>query len=160
MIPFKLTKEQFVMKYRSLLDRESPRLITILRDLFNQPLSDDIASAEVHIFVESDGYALPSVWIYFSGNNNKIDSSDPTLFSSRSLEIVRSINRLNTFDSRFFSNEDYGGLDLAANVLKAWFAECWWKAGGWDYCCPVMLSVHDDFGDGHNVRLTEATIRE
>ena len=44
---------------------------------------------------------------------------------------------------------------LLADTLQAWFAECWWKAGGWAWPIPLWLHVHDGFGDGRGIALTE-----
>ena len=89
------------------------------------------------------------------GKHNKVDALDPSLHAGRSLELSLGLEDTEAFDSRFFTNEKFGGLAIAANALKAWFSECWWKAGGWGYAVPVSLGVHDGHGDGKTIKLTE-----
>jgi len=73
------------------------------------------------------------------------------------MRLIDSLQGLNTFDERFFTDGDFAGLHAAADVLKAWFAECWWKAGGWSYPIPTGVRVHDDYGDAETVSLTECS---
>ena len=56
---------------------------------------------------------------------------------------------------RSYFADGFGGVDLLADTLQAWFAECWWKAGGWAWPIPLWLHVHDGFGDGRGIALTE-----
>lgn len=58
------------------------------------------------------------------------------------------------FDERYFESDEFPGIALQANSCKAWFAECWWKAGGWAYALPAEVVIHDDFGDGERIILT------
>jgi len=62
---------------------------------------------------------------------------------------------MEAFDEGYFIDDEFGGLALAANALKAWVAECWWKAGGWSYPVPTAVVVHDGFGDGKSIALSE-----
>ena len=155
-VPFGLSEASFCVRYRRELDRVSSATIAALRGLLQRAVEDGVGRAHVEIFIGEDGTA-PSVWIYFSGENNKVDRSDQRLFAGRSVDLELPLARLSEFDERYFG-EDFRGNYLSANLLKAWFAESWWKAGGWAYTVPVTLKVHDDLGDGSVIRLTESAV--
>ncbi|MGO2007706.1 hypothetical protein [Vreelandella alkaliphila] len=160
MVPFGLTESQFVTRYRGLLDRASAPAITLLRSLHSRAVNDDVKTAEVQVFMDEYGGA-PSIWIYYHGENNKVDHSDQSLFSGRSLELELPLSPLADFDDRYFmpmegGEVEFPGPALAGNTIKSWFAECWWKAGGWEYPLPTTLAIHDDWGDGAIINLTEA----
>lgn len=155
MIPYGLTQEQFASRYRRWLDEASPKLIAELRALFAAALPATITSAEVQIFLGQDGRDDPCAYIYFDGANKKVDRSDTSIFPGRTLEIQLGLGMTPEFDDRYFEDDEFPGIDLQANSIKTWFAECWWKAGGWAYPLPVNLVVHDDFGDGELMILTD-----
>lgn len=96
----------------------------------------------------------PSAWIYYQGKNNKVDNHDLSIFPGKSMELPSFFEKLDDFDDKYYS-EEFGGVNLIANATKAWLAECWWKAGGWDYPVSVKVWVHDEFGDGNAIELSE-----
>ncbi|WP_078082673.1 hypothetical protein [Microbulbifer mangrovi] len=160
MVPFGLTESQFVSRYRRELDRVSVSVIETLRSLFKRVINDDVHTAHIEVFLDEYGSA-PSIWIYYRGENNKVDHNDESLFAGRSLDLQLHLSALANFDERyFFSLEDgdlgFPGLALAGDCIKSWFAEIWWKAGGWVYPLPTTLAVHDDWGDGNLINLAEA----
>lgn len=155
MIPFGLTRQQFVKRYRAILDREGHRLIDELRQLLMRDVPDSVTAAEAEIFLDVEGEAAPTAGIYYDGKDKKVDHSDPAIFPGKVIELFIGISGLDQFDPRYFTQLDFGGMDMAADLVKAWFAECWWKAGGWTYSCPVRVAVHDDYGDGESILLTE-----
>lgn len=155
MVPFGLSQEQFSIRYRRCLERASSHLINQLRELLHRPVPNSVKEAEVQIFLGEDGLDLPSAWIYYRGENNKVDHTDPSIFPGRALELSVGLEEMDEFDEGYFTDENFGGLTLAANLVKNWFAECWWKAGGWSYSVPVLVWVHDGFGDGKSIQLSE-----
>lgn len=155
MIPFGLSKEQFQARYRRCLERASQHLIDELRKLLSIAVPDSVKGAEVQIFLGEDGLDTPTAWIYYRGENNKVDHSDPSIFPGRAMELSIGLENMEPFDERYFSDEEFNGLTLAANTTKHWFAECWWKAGGWSYTVPAKVWIHDGFGDGKAVELSE-----
>lgn len=155
MVPFGLSKTQFQTRYRRCLEKASKHLINELRALFTLPVPDTVLSAEVQIFFGEDGLETPSAWIYYSGDNNKVDNNDPTIFAGRAMELSVGLEKMDAFHEDYFLDEDFDGLAIAANTTQAWFAECWWKAGGWSYAVPVVAWVHDGFGDGNGIELSE-----
>ena len=154
MIPFTLNEEQFVKRYLGCLNRVSSNYITSLKELLSLPVPESVTEAEVQIFLGDDGFEAPSAWIYFQGKENKVDSSDQSIFAGRSMELPSFIERMEDFDEKYYS-EEFGGIGMIANTTKQWFAECWWKAGGWTYKVPTKVWVHDDFGDGNYIELSE-----
>lgn len=155
MVPFRLKPQQFAERYRRSLERASEAAIAALRLHLKQPVEADVERVEVQIFVGDEDPHAPSFWVYCLGQHNKVDPADSSLHAGRALELELGLERLEAFDPRFFSDEAFGGVDIAADALKAWFAECWWKAGGWDYLPTASLHVHDGYGDGKLVKLTE-----
>ncbi|ARP52885.1 hypothetical protein ALFP_0998 [Alcaligenes faecalis] len=137
------------------MERASKHLIAELCTLFALPVPDSVADAEVQIFFGDDGLETPSAWIYYRGDNNKVDSNDPSIFPGRAMELSIGLDRMNAFHEDYFLDEAFDGLSIAANTTKAWFAECWWKAGGWSYAVPVTVWVHDGFGDAAGIELSE-----
>lgn len=161
MIPFGLTEKQFISRYQRELDQVVPTLIAALRELFLRTVDEDVKSANVEIFLDEYG-AAPAIWIYFHGRNNRVDHMDQSLFAGRSLELPLPLSALAEFDEQYFvslgdGEAEFSGLAIAGNTVKQWFAECWWKAGGWLYHLPVTLAVHDGIGDGEVIQLTEVT---
>jgi len=55
MIPFGLTQEQFVTRYRRWLDAASAQLIEELRKLIASQVPSTVTSAEIQIFLGDDG---------------------------------------------------------------------------------------------------------
>lgn len=84
MIPFGLSKEQFQARYRRCLERASKHLINELRKLLSTAIPNSIKDAEVQIFFSEDGLDTPAAWIYYRGENNKVDHSDLIHFSRQS----------------------------------------------------------------------------
>ncbi|EKU30363.1 hypothetical protein AB6N01_20020 [Alcaligenes nematophilus] len=155
MVPFGLSPAQFQQRYKRCLERASKHFIAELRTLFALPVPDSVADAEVQIFFGEDGLETPSAWIYYRGDNNKVDSNDPSIFPGRAMELSLGLGKMDAFHEDYFLDDEFDGLSIAANTIQAWFAECWWKAGGWSYAVPVTAWVHDGFGDGAGIELSE-----
>ena len=154
MIPFVLNEEQFAKRYLGCLNRVSSDYIISLRELLSLSVPESVNEAEVQIFLGDDGLEPPNAWIYFQGKENKVDGSDQSIFPGRSMELPSFIDKMEDFDESYYS-EEFGGIGIIANITKNWFAECWWKAGGWAYRVPTKIWVHDDFGDGECIELSE-----
>lgn len=156
MIPFGLTEKQFLIKYGKCLDKSARFFINELRELFTKPIPPTVSHAEVEIFLNDHNDAVtPDAAIYYSGENNKVDQNDQSIFAGRVISLPFGIEKMALFDPKYFDEEFFDGKNLIADTVKTWFAECWWKAGGWSYPISVTLHVHDDFGDGTIVNLTE-----
>lgn len=155
MVPYGLNKDQFTSMYRQKLDQLSPTAIEALRNHFLRTVEPGVLSANVVIFSGDQGES-PSAWIYYSGDHNKVDRTDPSLFAGRSMELPVGLEGLADIDERYFTDVDeFDGVALVVPLLSRWLAECWWKAGGWSYPVPTLLSV-DEFGTVGQEVLTEA----
>jgi hypothetical protein len=158
MIPFGLDEKDFMAQYRNALDRVSPVVVSVLSAHLAREVGPGVDLAHVEVFVDEYGGA-PDIYIYYRGRNNKVDRRDQSLFAGRALNFEFPLDALAEFDERYFvAGEDgeytFPGLSLAANTLKAWFAECWRNAGGSTYAVPTTLAAHDGWGDGKLVHLT------
>ncbi len=143
MVPYGLDKEQFAAMYRRQLERISKGAIEAIREHLALPIGPGVEDAHVVIFPGEDGGA-PAAWIYYGGKNKKVDSQDLSLFPGRSIELDLGLEPLGDIDERYFIRpETFPGLDLIVPLLGRWLAECWWKAGGWAYPLPTVLTVHD-----------------
>jgi hypothetical protein len=153
-IPFGLKPDQFAKRFRGLLDKHSNALLAELRKVVATTVGNGVTAATVEIFLDEYGERGPGVGMYFDGEGKKVDHTDPSIFAGRHLPLAEYLRELPSFDRRYFSAEDFRALDLQADVTKAWLAEWWWKAGGWDYPLPVEVAVHDDFGNGERILLS------
>lgn len=152
-IPFGLSEDQFATRFRGMLEKHSSALITEMRELLGKPIGNDVTSASIEIFLDEYGESGPSIGIYFDGPNKRVDNSDQSIFPGRHIPLAEFARKLEPFDNTYFTDEDFGGLHIQADVAKTWFAEWWWKAGGWDYAIPLEITVHDDYGDGDSIQL-------
>lgn len=119
MVPFGLSPAQFQLRYKRCLERASKHVITELRSLFTLPVPGSVVDAEVQHFFGEDGLEIPSAWIYYRGENNKVDSSDPSVFPGRALELSLGLDKMDAFHEDYFLDEDFDGLSIAANTTKA-----------------------------------------
>jgi len=156
MIPFRLTQAQFRDRYARSLDKRAKPAIALLREHLALPVKPEVTAAEVKIFVGDEDPYEPSIWMYYVGKDNKVDNADSSLFAGRSLELPFGFAALEQFNERFFTDEKFGGLVIVAEVLRSWFTEMWWKAGGWSYATPTALVVADGYGGDKIVALTES----
>ena len=155
MVPYGLNTEQFASMYRQKLERLSPVAIQVFREHFKRPVELDVSTANVVIFPGDQGGA-PCAWIYYRGSQNKVDQADQRLFAGRSMELPLGLEGLADIDERYFTDVDvFDGVSLVVPLLSRWLAECWWKAGGWIYPLPTLLSV-DEFGAVGREVLSEA----
>jgi hypothetical protein len=152
-IPFGLSADQFAARFRGLLEKHSPALIRELREVLAMPIGEGVTSAHIEIFLNADGEFGPGVGMYFDGENKKVDHADRSIFPGRHLPIGEYLHRLPAFDPRYYSDYDFGALSIQGDVCKTWFAEWWWKAGGWSYPLKVDIDVHDGYGDGNGILL-------
>lgn len=125
------------------LDALTKPAVSELRSIISRQMEEGVTSASVEIFLDDDG-GSPSIWMYWQGSNNRVDRIDQSLFAGRALELCIDLSGLSAVDSRYFEDPDaFPGHRIVAQLASRWFAESWWKAGGWDYVVPVALSVHD-----------------
>ncbi len=146
MVPYGLPQEKFAAAYRKRLEHTADTSIAALKRFLALPVSPDVVEVTVEIFLDDYGGA-PAAWIYHRGKHNRVDSSDPSMFPGNVTQLDLGLSRLNDFDERYFSPAAaFPALQVIAPLLLSWLAECWWKAGGWEYRPSTVLAVHDSFG--------------
>lgn len=64
------------------------------------------------------------------------------------------VKDLPVIDTFAYQENEISIPDLVADLVKQWFAENRFKAGGWDYSLAIENNGHDGFGNGEFIRLT------
>ncbi len=142
-----------IVKFQDYLNLKEVKLAEKLHSIFQMKLHPDITEAETQLFLDDESGITASFWIYFDGKNKKIDKNDKSLFPGRSMEIIN-LDFSVVCNDLFDSADKFDDLDLQANLLKNWFAECWKNQIGEQYQIPFEIAVHDDFGDGKIIKLS------
>lgn len=128
--------------YLSELERHSNTLITEIKSFLLEAIDTDVRDASVEVFPDEYGDGYTSVGFYFRGK------------SIRHVTFAEYVNDLPAIDVMSYQENDVFVPDIVVDLVKRWFAECWFKAGGWDYPLAVELKGHDCYGDGEVIVLT------
>lgn len=139
--------------YEKSLQQLSDTLIAQIHEFIMRPVESDVVEAEFQIFPDENCDQESSIWMYFSGANNRVDSNDDRLFAGRSLEFFSNFSSLPALDLEEYENFDYA--NTLVSLIQDWFSECWWKAGGWYYPIPVVIAGHEGFGNRDATQLTQ-----
>lgn len=126
------------------LDRYANQLIDEIREFLKTPLEKEVVSGLVEIFPDEYGDGHLSIGLYLEAE------------LSRHIAFVDDVKDLPLIDVDSYADEE-SIPDLFVDLAQQWFAECWWKAGGWDLNLPVKLYGHDGFGSGKVIALTSTT---
>ena len=137
-LPEKVIRDAYVKE----LTRHSSQLIQEVRDFINTAVDDDVKDATVEVFPDEYGDGYVSIGFYFRG---------PT---TKHVKFADYANDLPLIDTQAYNEDDIYVADLVVDLVKQWFAESWYKAGGWDYPLAVTLYGHDGFGNGEVIDLT------
>ena len=129
--------------YRQELDRYSTQLILEIKEFLKEPIQKNIINGEVEIFPDEYGDGYLSIGLYLKGEK------------TQHITFVNQVKDLPMIDLNEYENENLP--DLFVYLTQRWFAESWWKAGGWDYYLPIKLHGHEDFGYGEIINLTSIT---
>lgn len=144
-LPPNIPIEKVAGIYRGSLGTLSDALIEQIHEFITKPVEPDVAEAEFQIFPDEYCDQASSIWMYFSGKNNRINHMDDSLFPGRSLEFYSDFSSLPTLDLEAYQDYDYA--NTLVGLVQDWFSECWWKAGGWYYPVPVSIVGHEGFGN-------------
>ena len=139
--------------YLDELNKISDTLIGKINIFIKTVPQESVESAEFQVFPDEDCEGESSIWMYFDGKNKKIDRNDESLFAGKSVEFFTEFASLPTLDLDQYEELDYA--DMLVDLIVRWFAECWWKAGGWYYPVHVEILGHDGFGSVDKIELTE-----
>lgn len=128
--------------YLKELERHSVQLIAEIKLFLTDEIDADVKEATVEVFPDEYGDGYTSIGLYLSGQITK------------HVPFAEYVNDLPLIDVESYK-EEVSIPDLVVNHVKQWFAECWWKACGWEYKIPVELYGHEGFGDGNSIKLTK-----
>lgn len=141
-LPDGLDEKTVSRAYTSELERHSNTLITEIRSFLLETIDTDVLDASVEVFPDEYGDGYTSVGFYFRGK------------SIRHIAFAEYVNDLPAIDAMSYQENDILVPDIVVDLVKRWFAECWFKAGGWDYPIAVGINGHDGYGDGEVIVLT------
>jgi len=153
-LPTGLSPDELAAAYRRELERHTALLVTELRDVISDPPAPGEIGATVEVFPDEQGTGRVSIGMYFQGMSRPLDDTDASLGGSRHLALAGSVRDMPRIDVTSYGRY-LSVADLTVDQIKAWFADCWNKAGGDDYPLRVELIGHEDFGDGEILLLSE-----
>ncbi len=141
-LPNGMSVDSISRAYNRALQRHSPQLIEEIKSFLARDIPEDVKEATVEVFPDEYGDGYASIGLYLAGKTYK------------NISFAEYANDLPSIDIESYS-EEVNIPHLVVDLVKQWFAECWWKACGWDYSLPVELLGHDGFGDGDSIKLTK-----
>jgi len=137
-----LTEDSIIRVYEKELDRHSEQLIQEIKKFISAPLSDEVKEASVEVFPDEYGDGYTGIGLYLTGKTTK---HVPFADYVRDLPLV---------DIAWYRENDIYIADLVVDLVKKWFSESWFKAGGWEYPIAIEVGGHDGFGNGNFIKLT------
>jgi len=141
--------------FLSELEEDSDSMIEIITDLIEKPLEKNVENAEFLVFVpQFVDEGSHSVQFYLDGKNKLVGSDKPGLYAGNSLRFYENFDLSNFSENDEERFDKYNYPDKIADIIMRWFAECWWKAGGWKYPVPVTIASRSVFGSIEPIRLT------
>lgn len=141
-LPSGMSVESLNRVYINELDRHSDSLIDEISFFLAKPISVDVTEVSIQVFPDEYGDGYTSVGLYLHGEVTK-----HTPFAEY-------VNDLPLIDVASYQ-EDISIPDLVVDLVKQWFAESWWKAGGWNYQVSATIGSAD-FGNGNITQLTKS----
>ena len=141
-LPEGLSEKTICDAYKKEMSRHSNKLIQEVRNFICTPIADDVKDATVEVFPDEYGDGSVSIGFYLNG------------ITTKHIKFAEYANDLPLIDTQAYIEEDIHVAHLVVDLVKQWFAECWYKAGGWDYPLLVTLSGHDGFGNSDVINLT------
>jgi hypothetical protein len=142
-LPEGLSEESIIGVYEKELDRHSENLIAEIKAFLALPLSAEVKEANVEVFPDEYGDGHVGIGLYLTGKTTK---HTPFADSVRDLPLV---------DIESYNENEIYVVDLVVDVIKQWFSESWFKAGGWDFPLEIVMAGHDGFGNGKLINLTK-----
>ena len=137
-LPEKVIKDA----YDKELSRHSNQLIQEIRDFIKEPISSETKDATVEIFPDEYGDGHASIGLYLNG------------VTTKHIEFASYAKDLPLIDIQSYNENDIYVADLVVDLVKYWFAECWYKACGWDYPLAISVYGHEGFGEGNVIDIT------
>lgn len=134
--------DAIIRAYIRELERHSPQLIDEIKLFLVTDIPENVKEATVEVFPDEYGDGYTSIGLYLAGT------------TAKHIRFAEYVNDLPSIDIESYS-EEVNIPDLIVDLVKQWFAACWWKACGWDYKLPVELFGHEGFGSGDSIKLTK-----
>ena len=152
--PNGLSAAELAAAYHGELNRHTAGLILEIRNVLSTPLNPGETHASVEVFPDELGTGRVAIGMYFHGLGPGFADMTASLGTSRQFSFggcVRDMPRIDVF--RY--EDDVSIPDMTVDVIKAWFADCWKKAGGEKFPLRVEMFGSQDYGDGQAVVLAE-----
>ncbi|WP_188150707.1 hypothetical protein [Teredinibacter waterburyi] len=141
-LPNGLGEDVIARAYKKELARHQPQLIGEIKQFLAEPISEDIKGAYAEIFPDEYGDGYVGIGLYLEA------------ITIKHIGFADYVRDLPSIDVFAYQENDVSIPDLVVNLVKQWFAESWFKAGGWDYPLAIDVNGHDGFGDGESIVLT------
>jgi len=144
-LPDGLPEDTIEKVFREELERHSNTLIDEIKDFLNKPPSEQVTEASAEVFPDQycDGYT--GIGLYLKDKTTK------------HYPFAKFVRDLPYVDVDIYMEEDIYVPDMVVDLVKTWFSECWFKAGGWDFPLPLEIIGHDGFGNGRAIKLTKSS---
>lgn len=157
-LPAKLTPELACRIVRRELSRFMELQIEEFRRIIKTPLEPCVQETCILVFPDKEGEAdLLNAWMYFTGKASRVDHNDPRHFAGRSLPLCGyDHDSLPRIGSNIYTAEI---AEQIADSIKTWLAQCWWKAGGWDFTVPAHVSVAEGLGNNESEVLSPGSVK-
>jgi hypothetical protein len=152
--PNGLTSAELAAAYRGELDRHTAGLILDIRKVLAAPPSPGETHASVEVFPDEFGEGRVAVGMYFHGVSPNPDDLSASIATSRNFSFGGFIQDMPRIDVVRYEDE-VSIPDMTVDQIKAWFADCWRKAGGERFPLRVELFGSQDFGDGQAILLAK-----
>jgi hypothetical protein len=153
-IPNGLSPTELAAAYRSELERHTAGMILDIRKVLADPANPGETHVSVEVFPDESGEGRVAIGMYFHGVSPILDDLTASLGTSRNFSFGSSIRDMPRIDV-FRYQDEVSISDMTVDQIKAWFADCWAKAGGTRFPLRVELFGSQDYGDGRAIVLAE-----
>jgi len=151
--PNGLTPAELAAAYRGELERFTAGLILEIRAVLAAPPNPGETHASVEVFPD-EGTGRVAIGMYMHGLAPQLDDLTASLGTSRNFSFGGSVRDMPRIDV-FRYEQEVSIPDMTVDQIKAWFADCWRKAGGERFPLRVELFGSQDYGDGRSIVLSE-----
>lgn len=144
-LPNGLPEDAIENVFREELEKHSNTLIDEIKEFLSAPLSDQVIEGSVEVFSDEycDGYT--GIGLYLKEK------------ATKHYPFADYVRNLPGIDVHSYMEEDIYIPDIVVDLVKDWFSECWFKAGGWDFPLALEISGHDGYGNGRAIKLTKSS---
>lgn len=112
--------------------------VTELEELLAQRVEEGVERASLVVHPDLGRAGGVEFWLMVDGEGRPVLSHDDTIYAGGAFKLFHHL-RVPTFDVAARSEPDVA--ELVAEWAADFFAECWFKAGGWKHPLPVCMRV-------------------